>query len=380
MNLFFMEKILDNQIEIVNTIKLLIYKETPSLLEKVDFDDDKVFLEPLLFAYFNSKKEYLFPTEMLEEIMQGYFVKSEEIKINYSFNKNNIAYLPSIGYFRKGESAPFEPIQIIENTNIEIFKGSINMLQHIFKNASSGLINQDEIVFNISLFEKNIAFLTNAFGFIKENSFTQFNLIEQCCQKCLFFKTNPSNTNSFASINAHGIAFFNVYQDDYDEVFFVDDIAHQTGHIILTTLFHDKKAIFKIDESQQIEGIINKEDHRDIYILFHALYTYYATFVCLDDCLTNDVFNENQRKEAIGRIGFYLNKCKMDLSNLDVIEKHFNGIHNILTTDGIAIYVLIKNKYSEIFNKWSTVTSKFDYNNQTYNFSYSIFVNNNNNN
>jgi hypothetical protein len=192
------------------------------------------------------------------------------------------------------------------------------------------------------------------------------------------FKTNPSNTNSFTSINAHGIAFFNVYQDDYDEVFFVDDIAHQTGHIILTTLFHDRKAIFKINENQQIEEIINKEGHRDIYILFHALYTYYATFVCLDDCLTNDVFNEKQRKEALGRIGFYLNKCKVDLSSLEVIEKYFNGIQNILTTDGIAISVLIKNKYSEIFNKWNAVTSKFDYNNQTYNFSYSIIVKNNN--
>jgi hypothetical protein len=141
MNLLLMEKISDNQIEIVNTIKLLIYKETPSLLEKVDFDDDNIFLEPLLFAYFNSKKEYLFPTAMLEEIMQGYFVKREEIKIDYSFNKNNIAYIPSIGYFRKGESTPFEPIQIIENTNIEVFKGSVNLLQNIFKNASSALMN-----------------------------------------------------------------------------------------------------------------------------------------------------------------------------------------------------------------------------------------------
>ena len=33
-------------------------------------------------------------------------------------------------------------------------------------------------------------------------------------------------------------------------MFFVDDIAHQTGHIILTTLFHDKKNIFKIDVEQ----------------------------------------------------------------------------------------------------------------------------------
>jgi hypothetical protein len=366
------------QVEITNTIKLLIYKENPSLLEKVDFDDDNVFLEPLLFAYFNSKKENLFPTAMLEEIMQGYFVKSEAIKINYSFNKNNVAYIPFIGYLKKGELKPFEPIQIIQNTTIEVLKYPVSLLQNVFRNTSGDLIIQDEIVIDNALFEKNINFLTNAFRFIKENSFAQFQLIEQCCKKCLLFKTNPNNTNSFASINAHGIAFLNVYQDDYSEVFFVDDIAHQTGHIILTTLFHDRKAIFKIDENQQIEEILKKKDHRDIYILIHALYTYYTTFMCLDDCLTNNVFNEKQKKEAIGRIGFYLNKCKVDLCNLEIIEKHFNGIQNILTSDGIVIYTLIKDKYLEIFNKWNVVTSKLNFNKQTYNFSCSIFTENNN--
>jgi hypothetical protein len=375
------EKIDYLQTEIINTIKLLIYKETPSLLEKVDFDDDDVFLEPLLFAYFNSKKENLFPTTVLEEIMQGYFVKNEAIKINYSFNKNNIAYIPCIGYFRKGESTPFESTHIIENTTIEVLKYPVNLLQSIFKNTDGvDLINQDEIAIDNALFERNIPFLTNALQLIKENSFSQFQLIEQCCKKCLLFQTDPSNTNSFATINAHGIAFFNAYQEDYDEVFFVDDIAHQTGHIILTTLFHTRKAIFKIDESQQIEAILNKKDHRDIYILFHALYTYYATFMCLDDCLTNNVFNERQKKEAIGRIGFYLNKCSVDLSNLEIIEKHFNGIQNVLTSDGIEVYDLIKNKYVEVYNKWNAVTSTLNYENQAYNFSFSIFVANNNSN
>ena len=46
-----------NRDEIINIIKLLIYKENPSVLEKINFEDDTIFLDPLLFAYFNSKKE-----------------------------------------------------------------------------------------------------------------------------------------------------------------------------------------------------------------------------------------------------------------------------------------------------------------------------------
>lgn len=55
-----MNNIQNNKINIINTIKILLYKENPSLLEKVNFDDDDVFLEPLLFSYLNSKKQNLF--------------------------------------------------------------------------------------------------------------------------------------------------------------------------------------------------------------------------------------------------------------------------------------------------------------------------------
>lgn len=77
------------KINIVETIKLLTYKENPSSLEKIDFEDDNVFLEPLLFAYFNSKKDNLFYREMLTEIMQGYFVEKEPLLIKESFNKQD---------------------------------------------------------------------------------------------------------------------------------------------------------------------------------------------------------------------------------------------------------------------------------------------------
>ena len=63
------------------------------------------------------------------------------------------------------------------------------------------------------------------------------------------FRTDPKNTNSFATIKAHGMAFFNVYQDEYDEVFFVDDIAHQTGHIIFNVMIYESNRFFKKDKN-----------------------------------------------------------------------------------------------------------------------------------
>jgi hypothetical protein len=362
-----------NQNEIINTIKILIYKENRHLLEKVNFDDDNIFLEPLLFAYFNSKKSNFFPNDMLKEILQGYFLEKEEVEIKFSYNSSNVAYIPNIGYFNNGEKKCFDPIFIIENTQIELLKRPIKLLENIFRTNTDELINEKEIVIDNNLFEKNINALTNAFKFIKENSPDQYKLIEENCKKVIMFKTNPNNINSFATINAHGIAFFNVYQDEYDEVFFVDDIAHQTGHIILTTFFYDKKAIFKIDEEQNIGRLLKINDNRSIHILLHAFYTYYTTFMCLDDCLKNNYFNEAQKKEAIARIGFYLNKCTLDIQIFDQIINNFKGIEFILTSKGIQIYLLIRSKYVEIFNKWNSTTKYFDYRNQAYNFTLKNF-------
>ena len=86
---------------LIETIQLLLYKENPSLLEKIDFEDDNVFLEPLLFAYFNSKKDNFFTKEMLTEIMQGYFVENEPLLLKESLNYDEIAYIPNLGYFDK---------------------------------------------------------------------------------------------------------------------------------------------------------------------------------------------------------------------------------------------------------------------------------------
>ncbi len=54
--------------KITENIQILLYKETSSLLEKLNFENDKTFSEPLLFAYFNSKKHTPFPKEVLEEL------------------------------------------------------------------------------------------------------------------------------------------------------------------------------------------------------------------------------------------------------------------------------------------------------------------------
>lgn len=115
-------------------------------------------------------------------------------------------------------------------------------------------------------------------------------------------------------------------------------------------------------------------EYRSFYILFHALYTYYATLLCLDDCLGNNCFNKKQLHEAKGRIGFYLIKFKMDLITFGEVIDYHKSIQNILTHQGVEIYQSIEEKYFKILNKYGKEVSEFNYKNQPYNFTYSIFT------
>jgi len=116
------------------------------------------------------------------------------------------------------------------------------------------------------------------------------------------------------------------------------------------------------------------EDYRDIEVLLHALYTYYTTFVCLSDCVTEGLFKNKQKHEAIARIGFYLIKCKIDLFFFDKIIHCHGKIENTFNKQGIELYQNIQNEYQDIKNRYSNIVKNYNYKNQPYNFDYDKFI------
>lgn len=359
---------------IVNSIKLLLYKEDEFLFNKLNFDDDNTFLEPLLFTYFNGKTHESFSKEILEEFMQGYFINKNTVKIKYLYNTNGIAYLPKIGYFKGSPPTQIDQLHIVNDSKIELLKDNCELLNSVLKTDKKDC-KSNGINLSLAISEKNIFFLTNSLQYIKYSSPEYYNLMDICCKKMVLFKADPNYINSFATINAHGIAFFNVYQENYDEVFFVDDIAHQTGHIILTTLLFERNKFFLIDENKNIGIITNiDKEYRSFYILFHALFTYYTSLLCLNKCIENKCFNLSQTHEAKGRIGFYLKKLMSDMDSFKKVIDFYNGIEFVLTNDGIEIYHMMKITFTEMITKWYSISKKYDYKNQPYNFTYQEFI------
>ncbi len=135
----------ESQIEIANTIKLLIFKENPKIYEFIDIDDDDFFLNPLLFCYFNTKNDSLKNNINISEMLQGFMQNIVNYKLKNFFNSENIAYIPNIGYFNKQELKPFENSIYVKDSKIEVIKYPSFLLEKILIQNGLFLNNNIEI-------------------------------------------------------------------------------------------------------------------------------------------------------------------------------------------------------------------------------------------
>ena len=172
--------------EILKNIQILFYKESILLLKKLNFEDDNTFSEPLLFTYFNCKKYNLFPKEVLDELMQGYFTEKESLKIEHSFNKNGVAYIPNIGYFKKGQSEPFEPVLEIEG--LEIVKELHPLMHRYLFEYYKGHITNPNPDYE-SVWRNHITTLEKALKLLKEHTPDYFKEF-QSANKKIFIHNN----------------------------------------------------------------------------------------------------------------------------------------------------------------------------------------------
>lgn len=383
--------------QLIEDIKMFLYKENPNIFEIVDFEDDNIYQEPLLFAYYNSKEK---SSIQLNTILYGYMnPRAQQNGIIVKSDKYGRIYIPNLGWFitdvknqqlnlLKDELNQFsllsnnaniqyrlESTYKIDNTDIEYLMYPVALLNQCFFNTSNELIPVE--IESIS--KKHLHNIVKAFSLIKDNAPGHYDLICSVTKKIIVFNVDTNLRNSFATMNAQGISFLNAYQKSYDEVFFIDDIAHQTGHVIFNAIICDFPNFLKINPETILENSnskIDTVDTRSILTLFHALFTYYTTFICLDSCLDSNTFSIKQRHEALGRLLFYISKCDIDL-NLIISGKINNQAlecKDIFTEDGLYIYREVENKFKFIKEKWGDSLRSFNLSGQPYNFTYSIFL------
>jgi hypothetical protein len=273
-----------------------------------------------------------------------------------------------------------EPIESSIDGKIEILSHTIPLLRKCFYDTNGKLLDIEVDEIN----KRCHSHLLEAITLMKELIPDHYNLITRSTKQIQVFNIDTYKSNSFATIGAQGIAFSNAYQEDYNEIFFMDDIAHQTGHIIMNCIVFNKEYFFKLSASSVLQQVFSDTgelyETRDIEVLIHALFTYYSTFLVLDACLDKNIFIRHKKHELLGRMAFYIEKCYSDFLLLENPSIEFNKIDKLyqpdelFTTKGMILYNGLKEYYHQVDNKWNDKVCQYDLSNQPYNFTYSKFI------
>lgn len=351
----------DLKSEVINTIKFLIYKENPKIFKNLNFDDDNIFLEPLLFSYFNSKADKLNLEISLEEILQGYFINKDTLNIENSYNKNNIAYIPEVGYFKKGEKELYDTI--LKIGDFEILKEVHSTQERYFVETYKGHLTNSNPVYN-SLWKPHYQELNKALTIIKNYLPNYYKQLKFANRK-IFLHDNPKIIN-FTSKETLGMLYFYVIGNN-NIVYFIEELIHQGSHNYLHYIVHNRKDYFKIDVDNTIMRNLTKKewDYRTVFSAFHGLFTITQRVVNFDKLLKQNVFTGREKHELLGRLADQFSRFRSGLQYLNMNE--------VYTEKGAKFYRELDERCANILKKYSRLQDDFDLSNRDVDFRYDDF-------
>lgn len=165
--------------------------------------------------------------------------------------------------------------------------------------------------------------------------------------------------NGFANSAMPGTIFINVKWGS-SVPFFIEEIAHQGGHVLVSAMTIDPSAYFSE------KGSLYMIDERTAYTVLHGTITEMFMLDCLHQCLIEfKGANHDIELELNGRITYTLVRFIYDLNAL--LEK------DVLSTSSKAISVFLENALIDMLILYRNHIDQYSLQNQRYNFSFDKF-------
>lgn len=355
------------ELHLIENVKASLYAIDNNIYEKLDFYNDSIYLNPLFFYCLNNKKNDL------NEILIGSY--SENAKFNIYVDSSGIIYIPNFGVFqlqiknqmievnKTKEAFDFKNLvgNILEYTNTPLKKSQYGM--KFFEHTHSFLkpMFSNSKVIHISTYQKKF---DAALEIINSVFPSFFNLIIRSVKMVVFF---TGKDNSFASLQTHGIIYLNV-KKGLSVVSFIDDIVHQSAHVIFNTITLKSKSTFFISNHNK-SNLDNGPGGDNLYARFHGLYTMCFITYCLTKSYKKKIFNGTQNLELVGRI----------VDNMIKFERLVNLLikPEDCTKYGLEWFAVFKTVYNNLKMENNKLISNYDVSNQPYVFDFDIFCKSN---
>lgn len=171
-----------------------------------------------------------------------------------------------------------------------------------------------------------------------------------------------SGQNSFAKTSAHGVAFLNAALGG-SEAFFIEDLAHQCGHIIFTAVWHGAEPLLSVPSDTGVDTLTGRPDHRTLEVALHGMVTQSLMVAALDKILASGA--DIDRDETSGRLFFALMRLGLDLRLL--------APHQVFTDPGAALLRSLLGCYAVTAGEHREALLRADFSGQLYNFDYELY-------
>ena len=363
------------QLKLVDALRILVFKTDPALFDRLDFEDDESLLDPLLFAYFTDPA----PAQPLAQLLYARIPPERRpASIEVHSDTSGSVFLPGLGELCTGGGArglelrgepnlacwadgrvvagAWRAAEKIPGTAIEITSGAHPLLARFLVADDGAAVEVGEVC------RQYIPHVHRACALLRDDCPAVWNDIAAVTRRIVLFRGDLPN--SFATLSAHGAIFCNV-TTAIDEVFFLEDIAHQAGHVLFNALTVEKEALFTVDPSTTIDSFGAEASHaRTLYAAVHGLFTYTTIGEVLSACC--DCVTGRKAHELLGRLGMILQKFESDIALLDRPA--------LYTPSGLLWWQYFDGVFRRLHACHAARVGFFDYSNQPYVFSYELFA------
>lgn len=378
---FFARSIGIGQHQLADSMRRRIYRAAPALAERLDFADDGIYLEPLLFTAFRGAGE---PGErQLSQLLSGYMAPADRHpEIAVVTDEYGVVHLPPIGYFRTGlgdtelqlrwtgdariaqlsaagtlVESVFESPIMIPGTRIEIARASHPLLRPLL--AAPGLPVAGACA---DPSQAQVRQLGDAAACVGIHLPHYLEYIQAVTRRVLLFAGSPY---SFATIGAHGMAFLNV-SGRASRPFFIEDLVHQCGHVIFNAITLDRDAFLAVDPRRSLRDVLGVDDDGSIYGAYHGLFTQAHINQCLSSLYRAGTFCGAEQHELAGRMADDMKRFALALDLL--------GRRELYTELGWSLLQAFRATFDNLYTEHRDLIVRLDTSNQPYIFDYEAFI------
>ena len=337
----------------------------------VDPDDTHAFLEPLLYAWVATDGE----AGHLDWILHGYrSLGSAPRTVVVPTNRRGMACLPGIGWIPTG--IPDAAVELTDD-GAGRFSWSGQGVRHCSAVDAGRPCWPDSTVDGHehpsirSLFPEAIGLdprsedlsvqVATAAALIATTAPALAGLLSAVLRRVQLF--DSSHLDSFTAMSCHGTIFLNT-RLVRNEIGFVEELARQSGHVLLDTCLHDAQPVFDDDPEATTCSEGGGLEH-SWPALLHRTFAAWTAMHCLEAILLRGGLNTLQAHETVGRLAYVAVKADTAVGQL---------LSAPLSDSGVTFVSDLVGATGEILERWSPLLATCDLKGQPYAFDRELFL------